>query len=185
MFKVEAGVSIEKIVGSVLLLSFIYNLLYNLSLVDIDQFLLSECDFEIVKFAVINFIMSYLATFILFFGLSINRWLLYLSTTIAFALTILSSKYFLSFYERLTFKDVYFHKLSAPLWPIICSFFLGWYLVYYISGRNIVSYSAKILMSCCLILYIAILCIYTLYPNSHKPYFITKMTEIIHVAAVN
>jgi|LakMenEpi03Aug12_release.lakeMendotaPanAssembly.Ray.scaffolds.fasta_scaffold623618_1 hypothetical protein len=184
MSKVEVKFSIEKFIESILLLSFIYNLIYNLSLIDVDVLLSSECNFEFLKFAIVNFIMSYIAIFVLFFGVSINRRLLYLATITMFLLAILTSKYFLSFYERTTFADIYAYKSHLPLLPIISTFFFAWYLVYYIARRHIINdLRSKILMSLCLALYIVILWFYNIYPEKDKPYFVTKMMEVVHLGS--
>jgi hypothetical protein len=158
MAQKRENLCLEKFVGSILFLSFIYNLVYNLSLVDFATIFQNELNLEFIKFVLFNFLASYIAAFVLFFGLAINRFLLYSVTIALFLLTIISSKYFMQSYGSVLTKTLLnncleIHKCDLLSLTALSTIFVSWYLVYYFVHPNLeVQERTKILMIACLVL---------------------------------
>ena len=159
MAQKRENLCLEKFIGSILFLSLIYNLVYNLSLVDFGTIFQNEFDLEFIKFVLFNFLASYIATFVLFFGLAVNRFLLYSITIALFLLTIISSKYFMQSYGPALTKTLLnncleIHKCDILSLTVLLTIFVAWYLVYYFVHPNLeVRQRTKMLMAACLVLY--------------------------------
>jgi hypothetical protein len=166
MTQKRENLCLEKFVGSILFLSFIYNLVYHLSLIDFATIFQNEFNLEFIKFVLFNFLASYIGTFVLFFGLAVNRFLLYSITIALFLLTIISSKYFIQSYGSVLTKTLLdncleIHKCDILSLTALLTIFVAWYLVYYFVHPTLeLRHRTKILMIACLVLYLGFLLSY-------------------------